>query len=223
MTRSLRAIFLCAVLAQAGPASEVFAEKIDDQELLKMIRRYTTPAAEPGSVLLENADPMTQAILRDDLAAVRKLIAEGASLDVPNTVGMTPLMTACNMRRPLLARFFLESGAAVNARTPAGFTALVFAAQRGSGPIVDLLVAWSADVDAATDEGLTPLIAAVIQERYAAAEILLRAGADVNLSMKSGVPALDFARLRKNADLEALLQRYGARASGEGDLLVVVG
>ncbi|QKK06096.1 MAG: ankyrin repeat domain-containing protein [Pseudomonadota bacterium] len=78
-------------------------------------------------------------------AAIDLLLHYGASCDVPDGKGMTPLMLACENGRGDLARKLLDYGADVNSRAYDGSTPLAGAVQSRSTSLVKLLLERGAD------------------------------------------------------------------------------
>ena len=125
--------------------------------------------------------PLFDALERGDLAAVERLLAEGADVD---------------MRDP---------------RLPEPFAAppLVVAACRGDTAMVRSLLAHGADVDARDGAGGTALIWACDGGDLECARLLLDAGADPRLRNRDGYTARDRTPRRSEALLR-LLPEHGA-------------
>ena len=75
-----------------------------------------------------SSSPLTYAITRYEPVLVKALIARGADVNLKNTVGATPLMTAVMSRGATVenVKLLLAAGADVNARDNKGQTALTF-------------------------------------------------------------------------------------------------
>jgi ankyrin repeat protein len=95
------------------------------------------------------------------------LIAAGGNVNVANTMGWTPLMSAvCAVRSADSVKLLLAAGSAVNARSKSGDTALMWAAHSGNAAAVDVLLAAGADVNATSNIGRTPLMFAVMPPEF---------------------------------------------------------
>lgn len=124
-------------------------------------------------VLTIGATPLLRAAKAgDNPEAIRLLLEHGALVDLPNSAGITPLMTAAGMGHtdgasrgkfnteqdslaamPLL----LKAGAKINARNTDGQSALHAAAQKGWTKVVKFLAENGADLNAADLRGKTAL------------------------------------------------------------------
>lgn len=85
------------------------------------------------------------------------LMEAGASINIPNRDGLSPLRLAVQRRQIKLAERLLILGADADARGPDGSTALHAAVKMREVGLIRLLLNYSTDVDAATDDGVTPL------------------------------------------------------------------
>ena len=86
---------------------------------------------------------------------VRSLIDNGASIEVKNDVGATPLIFASAKGQKEVVALLLERKANVNAKTNTGITPLMAAASGGYPEIFKLLLAKGADVSAKDQQGRT--------------------------------------------------------------------
>lgn len=74
-----------------------------------------------GNTLLHTA------VIHEQPDLVRELLKRGATVDIPNKDGSTPLMAASQMGALNEARMLLDYSADVNKQTPQGATALMSA------------------------------------------------------------------------------------------------
>lgn len=104
---------------------------------------------------------------RNDLLAVKTLLAKGADVNTGTPDGYTPLMYAAFYGNGDIVKFLLEKGADVNARDKDGHTALMEAAKQNldAGDVmadyvgtVKALLEKRADVSLRDKEGRTALI-----------------------------------------------------------------
>ena len=83
-----------------------------------------------------------------EIAAVSKLLSDGAAVDAKDSYGKTPLMNASFKGYTKIASLLLENGADVNAKTVKGQTPLMAAAFGGVPLIVNNLLDAGADLNA---------------------------------------------------------------------------
>jgi uncharacterized protein len=83
---------------------------------------------------------------------VRKLLLEGAEINVADQDGFTPLMIAIMRGNLKMATYLIERKADVNRRNKIGQTALMLAAQGGHKQLVEELIRVGADVRAVDNE-----------------------------------------------------------------------
>src|SRR5882672_10748741 len=161
--------------------------------------------------------PLLTAIYHDDLPAVDRLIAAGASVRAANREGVTPLAMAClDGNLPIVERL-LKAGADPKERGPNGETLLMFAARNGRVDVIRRLLAAGADVNARESlRGTTALMWAAEQRHPDAVKALLAAGADPGIaSGPAGLPRNYMApRVDVSAVDEARRRRERAEAAG---------
>lgn len=194
------------------------------------------PPAPVAQTLNAGADLIASAKLGDS-ARVRELLGKGATVNVADRRGITPLMWASAGGNPDVVQQLLERGAIVDRRASDGATALMLASGNGFVEVARLLLGRGADPAAAKggvkarqlafDRGYTDVVALLDRAEtlggrllVAAAEgndtvvrQLLTTGAPANITNERGETALMMAA--RNGDLgmlQALLTR-GADAS----------
>ncbi|MGB6064639.1 MAG: ankyrin repeat domain-containing protein [Desulfomonilaceae bacterium] len=82
---------------------------------------------------------LMEAICRNDLNQVQKVLDLGANVNSRDDRGETALMVACFEGHAEIVGLLLKRGADVNAKTKYGYTALQAASANGHTEIVDLL------------------------------------------------------------------------------------
>jgi len=124
--------------------------------------------------------PLAQAAARNDLDAVRTLIAGRHPLDRRDANGLTPLMWAAREGAIAVLTALLDAGAAVDARDARHeWTALQHAVHTQQAEAVSLLLDRGADPNAQTrPQALTPLLMAAGDRDPAIVKLLLAHGAD---------------------------------------------
>lgn len=128
---------------------------------------------------LSLSDQFYDAIRRDDSAAVQKLLAAGAAVNVKDSRGGTPLMYAASVGTEAMMRRLIDAGAGVNARNAFDAAPLLFCADNLSR--VKLLLDHGADVNVRSKLGHTPLaVAARRAGNIETVKLLLAKGAKLD-------------------------------------------
>lgn len=175
---------------------------------------------------------LSEAVLRDDVPAVKAAIAGGADpnaaivTDKPGREGMTALIHAAYEGKPDTLRALLDSKVKIEARTEDGRTALMYAAGWGDASKVKLLLDAGARTDARAADGWTALMWAAARGEPASVKALVQAGADVNAANKWRQTALMAASRAGSAEKVAMLLEAGASAAAvdmNGDTALSIG
>jgi ankyrin repeat protein len=141
---------------------------------LKLFPPYRSLGQDRGGdgMLTVGTTPLIRAAKAGDSAAIQLLLAHGAKPDLPNSLGITPLMAAAGIGSTTIdirarfrneqkciasARLLLASGVDVNATNANGQTALHGAAQSGWNSFVQLLADHGAALSVKDHFGSTPL------------------------------------------------------------------
>jgi len=136
------------------------------------------------------AETLYDAAEKGDLAAVRRLLGQGAKVKARNkSSGRTPLHAAAYRDNKEVVELLIKNGADVNTRDKTGDTPLHLAAGEGNKAVAELLITNGADVNARTKYGgNTPLHEAArsTYSHYGVLELLISNGADVNARDKHG-------------------------------------
>ena len=101
------------------------------------------------------SDRFYDAIRRDDAAAVQALLKAGASVNVKDNRGGTPLMYAAAVGSESMMRRLIEAGADVNSKNSFDATALMWCSD--SFGTAKLLIEHGADVKSVSKQGHTPI------------------------------------------------------------------
>jgi ankyrin repeat protein len=125
---------------------------------------------------------MWAAVQERDFTEIKRLVAQGSSLETRNNEGWTPVLVAARAGDFELAKVLVEAGAEVNVRSTHAFgsTALCFATHSGSLELLKLLIGHGGQVNAPSRNGLTPLGLAILETNYPMVKMLIAKGADVN-------------------------------------------
>ena len=123
---------------------------------------------------------LVDAAARQDAAAVRQLLADGADADTRRADGATALLWAAHWDDRETVRLLLDAGAEVNAADDYGVTPLMRASENASAATVEMLLAAGADPNAAQASGLTALMIAARTGNIEVVRALMEHGSDVN-------------------------------------------
>ena len=156
--------------------------------------------------------PLADAAKRQDGAALRALLREGADVDRPQGDGATALHWAAYRDDVETVRMLLAAGAAVDPANALGVTPLWLAANNGSPAVVEALLAAGANPDRALPAGETPLMTASRTGSAAAVRALLDREADPHAREHAhGQTALMWAAAQGHPAVVRLLLEAGAR------------
>ncbi len=187
--------------------------------------RYTLlllPAFAIAAMLLaqdgDGLTPLHKAVEKDDIAAVKTLLANGANANAATTLGhVTPLALAANDGDAAIIQILLDAHAEVDTANADGATPLMLAAASGSVDAIKVLLDHGAAINAKEPlRGETPLFFAAGSNRAAAIRFLISRGADPALTstvVNLARPAFD----EDGNPIQAAAGRGGARAgTGRG-------
>ncbi|HVU10872.1 MAG TPA: ankyrin repeat domain-containing protein [Phototrophicaceae bacterium] len=152
---------------------------------------------------------LMQAVQRNDVAAVRKLIAQGVNVNELEPNGDAPLVMSAYEGHTEITRLLLEAGADVTAVDPGmKATALHAAAYAGRAADAALLVQYHVEIDKQGPyNGYTALHDAIWQNNVEVARLLIDAGANLTLRNHDGQTPLDFAKARHATPIIAMIEQ----------------
>lgn len=149
---------------------------------------------------------------KDSTEVVALLLDNGASIDLANTEGGTPLLCAARNGRPETVALLLAKGANIDKADKNGKTPLLHAAACTYAPvysdIVAMLLEKGASVNVRNVSGETALFWAAKCGRVASVRALLAAGADVHIADNKGKKPIDET---ESEEIRGLLLAAAAR------------
>jgi ankyrin repeat protein len=170
------------------------------------------PLVATGKVM--SGTPLHAAAENNDVAAIEKLLADGAEIDARDGTGATALLVAVHGNRIDAARALIDAGANVNAKDKIEDSPYLYAGARGHLEILKMILAHGADLKSVNRYGGTALIPASERGHVETVRTLIAAGVDVDHVNK----------LHWTALLEAIILGDGGERHQEiVDLLVKAG
>jgi ankyrin repeat protein len=128
-----------------------------------------------------SASALHWAAHRNDLAAVERLLSEGADPNAVNRFGVTPLHEAATVGNAAMLEALLDAGGDANAAFGEGETVLMTAARAGDTASVKTLLEHGGKPDATEGwHGQTALMWAAIENHADVVQLLIEAGAKVD-------------------------------------------
>ncbi|MBR1778317.1 MAG: ankyrin repeat domain-containing protein [Alphaproteobacteria bacterium] len=140
--------------------------------------------------------------------SIELLLKHGADPNVTDNKGMTPLMI--QRGSPEAVALLVNTGAKINAREKFGRTALFYSVMSNQIKSVKALLERGADPNIPDAKGMTPLMVTALNGYAECAELLLQGGAVKTINAKDDKGETALAKA-KNAEIAALLKRYGAQ------------
>ena len=157
-----------------------------------------------------------RASAKGDLPAVKKLVADGADVKVPDNSGRTAILEAAWGGYLDVVKYLVDKGADVNAADRSGVTPLMRAAEEGHAQIVSFLITKGANVHAkGSVKGTTALMLAAEQGHVKVLEVLLSKGAKINDIDRYEETALARAYRLSQTKAAQFLESKGGRGKPE--------
>jgi ankyrin repeat protein len=154
--------------------------------------------------------------MRQDIAAVRALIAQKVEVNVPGQDGTPALHWAVRVDDLDTAKLLLGAGAQATLANRYGLTPLAIAASNGSAAMIGVLLDAGADANAPDPAGDTPLMNAARVGRLDAVTLLLDRGATINATDETyQQTALMVAVREKHPEVVKLLITRGASVNAK--------
>ena len=146
---------------------------------------------------------------------VKRLLENGAIIEVMDSKGWTPLSLAAKKGHEAVAKLLVDKGANVEAQDEYSWTPLSLAAGNGYKAVAKLLVDKGANVDAQDKYGWTPLSLAAKNGYKAVAKLLVDKGANVDAQGKYGQTPLSLAAGNRYEAMAKLLVDNGANVDAQ--------
>ena len=156
-----------------------------------------------------------KAVTNDHFNCVKRLIDEGADVNIVNKYGFTPVMFAAERGYVCCLNILIAAGAdidKVERNFPfVGKPALIRAAKTGNWECVSTLINAGADVNITLENRFTPLMHATYMGHVKCVELLIAAGADVNMTNTYGNTSISqIPRYTYKAEIVEMLIKAGA-------------
>ena len=133
---------------------------------------------------------LSEAAARGDLAAVNRLLAQGADVEQRDAAGRTPVLAATAGNHVEVVRALIGRGANVNAQDAQRDSAFLLAGARGYTEVVRMALAAGADLKSTNRYGGTALIPACHYGHVDTVRLLLTTAIDVDHVNNLGWTAL---------------------------------
>jgi ankyrin repeat protein/mannose-6-phosphate isomerase-like protein (cupin superfamily) len=164
-----------------------------------------------STAVAQSPADLIDAAKRQDVAAVRALLANKVNVNGQAADGSTALHWAAQRNNPVLVDLLVRAGANAKASSRYNVPPLYLATLNGNAQVMERLLAAGADANATVYEGQTMLMTAALSGRPDAVRLLLQRGAKVDaVEPYRGQTALMWAASEGNTDAAAVLLEAGA-------------
>jgi ankyrin repeat protein len=186
----------------------------------KLLDEYPTSTVDPSiKQMMERVQQakknksLFEAVTKGDIEQVKKLIAQGADVNVAEGENAwTPLLAAAKGAHSEVVKVLLANGANVNLAETYGYTALYYAIWNDDEEIVKALISGGADVNKGPADGegdYSPLCYAIWRGHASIVKDVLDAGADLNVKDESGYTPFYWAAFTSKKEVFDLILSRG--------------
>lgn len=190
-------------LSISGQALVNSVQKRDTQVIELLLAAGVSPDVRDR---LSGHTAITYAAWNGDVAILRRLLDQGAAVNVRNSDGWTALTDAANNGHAAVVQALLDADADPNARDCDGKTALMAAEWNGHIETVRALLNRDADVNSETDDTWTALLYAAWSGHTEIARLLVQRGADLDATNNEGQTAMAVAQSQGHSEIAKLIQ-----------------
>ncbi|MBX7221512.1 MAG: ankyrin repeat domain-containing protein [Blastocatellia bacterium] len=194
----------CGILLYGITLLPSLVQTIDNPDCVRMALRLGTSPNQPAAILA--------AAERGRAQSLQALLEAGASLEVKNKDGRTPLLIAADLNHLHTAEMLVRAKANVNAQDDFKFTPLVLAARSKGGnephktiELCRLLLQQGANPNTADWLGRTALMYAAENGDFELVNLLCEQGANVNLTDREFQTALLLAEQSRATDAGSIV------------------
>lgn len=205
---------------QQHPAKPITAEEFVqalDNHQTSIIDRYFREKNDPNVRVASDRSLLFTAVLREDRPLAQKLLDAGASADLTDDAGVTPLMVAAMHGDLEEVRALIGHVSDVSAKDRAGHTALYYAVKAQKIEIVDLLLSLTPNLELAYGDSGELLSLALGSPNSKISQYILSKLPRFEQWSAGAVHALDGALRAGDRDaVRLLLSKHAAQPTPEG-------
>lgn len=210
LAAGLATLLAAPAMADADTRLLAAVQSQDHATLKALLAKHVNPNAR----LLDKSTVLEWAVDREDEEGVRMLLAAGASANIVDDQGSTPLLVACELGNDAIIKQLLDAHADVKAMRWDGIGVSALCAGSASMETLKRIITLGAPLDVADPAGQTPLMFAAASARIDNVAFLLSQGAKVNAaSSRGGFTPLFFAVKTGSAPLVQMLLKAGANVN----------
>ncbi len=185
---------------------QIASLKGDCNEILRLMAK----GADVNNFIGKNARPLQYAVAEGKKPAAEILLLLGASPDLTDYYGNTPLIVAVRANNLEISELLIRYGAGITVGDNKGSTPLHHSAALGFFYLADMLLYYESPMEVYDAEGNTPLMISVWAGYHDITDLLLSAGTDPNAADKKGFTPLMMAAQNGDTLMLRLLLDNGA-------------